>query len=558
MQSGWYEDRHATFTLAQGTWSGNLIGQVDYTNANSNDPILLQLDTADNAEYYVQFNRKDGANSGTVEGGDQVMITRERSSGTSPESELLAMIGVADVGTASGTYQIPNFDGSGRPLTLEVTAIDLAANPPYASISITTGIPCTTSIDCDDGLYCNGAEYCGGDGYCRGGSSPCLSTQSCSEALDGFCGECQSVTLELTTDNYPMETSWTVTDPNSVVVDFRAEGTYTTASTVLTSVVIGGNLPCLSDGVHTFTITDKYGDGICCAYGSGSYKLKDHNGVVLHEGGEFATTESKNFTVSVPAPSTASPVAAPTSSLPTASPVQAPTSSYPTAPPVAAPTSSSPTTSPVTAPVSSSPTASPIQSPTSSSPTTSPVTSAPVTSPPTSSCGNGICELNDGGCTAEKVSFCPSDCISGGSPGGSPFCGNSVCEAGDGENYSTCPSDCPHSGGSPNSRYYCGTDGCDNPKCNSNGLTCTTEPSQDTRFCCGDGVCSPGEDKVNCPLDCEGATSAPVATPTVAPIGPPTAAPVSQPPPECGVGGSSCGSGSDCCSGNCKGNGLCK
>ena len=134
----------------------------------------------------------------------------------------------------------------------------------------------------------------------------------------------------------------------------------------------------------------------------------------------------------------------------------------------------------------------------------------------------------------------------------------SICEAGGGENYDTCPSDCPHSGGKPSTRYYCGIDGCDHSACTSGGLTCTTEPSQDTRFCCGDGVCSPGEDEVNCPLDCEGATSAPVASPTAAPISPPTAAPVFQPTAACLGGGSSCGSDSDCCSNNCKGNGYCK
>eukprot|EP00957_Ditylum_brightwellii_P108351 8266215-Ditylum_brightwellii.AAC.1 len=34
------------------------------------------------------------------------------------------------------------------------------------------------------------------------------------------------------------------------------------------------NDECLPSGrIYTFTITDSYGDGICCEYGEGSYKL---------------------------------------------------------------------------------------------------------------------------------------------------------------------------------------------------------------------------------------------------------------------------------------------
>ena len=314
---------------------------MDYDNGNSNDPILLQLDTADNAEYYVQFNRKAGANSGTVEGGDQVMITKEESSATRPRSFLMAKL------SAGGSYVIENYDGSGRPLTLEVTEIDLSTNPPFASISITTGNPCSTDNDCDDGKFCNGAETCGTNGYCTDGSNPCPSTQSCSEASGGFCGECQSVTLELTTDNYPTETSWQVTDPNSVIID--SGGGYTTQSTAQPVVTIGDDLPCLAEGDHTFTINDSYGDGICCAYGSGSYTLRDQNGAVLHQGGEFGSTESKLITVAVPAPSapTKAPTKAPTepnTPAPTKAPTKAPTRA-PTRAPTKAPTKA-PTNSP--------------------------------------------------------------------------------------------------------------------------------------------------------------------------------------------------------------------
>merc|ERR1711902_430165 len=48
-----------------------------------------------------------------------------------------------------------------------------------------------------------------------------------------------------------------------------------------------------------------YGDGICCSYGTGGYKIKV-NGEEVVSGGEFGDSETETFTVN------ASPVAPPT------------------------------------------------------------------------------------------------------------------------------------------------------------------------------------------------------------------------------------------------------
>jgi len=45
------------------------------------------------------------------------------------------------------------------------------------------------------------------------------------------------------------------------------------------------------------TINDSYGDGICCAYGTGNYTITS-DGNTLVSGGEFASTETTNFCVS--------------------------------------------------------------------------------------------------------------------------------------------------------------------------------------------------------------------------------------------------------------------
>merc|ERR1711902_293318 len=89
-----------------------------------------------------------------------------------------------------------------------------------------------------------------------------------------------------------------------------------------------------------------YGDGICCSYGSGGYKIKV-NGEEVVSGGEFGDSETETFTVN------ASPVAPPTTA-PVAPPTPFPTTAPPTTAPVTPPTTAPvtpPTTAPVTAPV---------------------------------------------------------------------------------------------------------------------------------------------------------------------------------------------------------------
>ena len=101
---------------------------------------------------------------------------------------------------------------------------------------------------------------------------------------------CTDVTLTLVVDNYPEETSWTITDDGGTTV--ASGGTYN--STPDGSTVI--ETSCLQDGCYTFTINDTYGDGICCAYGSGSYELSDGT-TIYASGGSFTSSEATNFCI---------------------------------------------------------------------------------------------------------------------------------------------------------------------------------------------------------------------------------------------------------------------
>ncbi len=100
------------------------------------------------------------------------------------------------------------------------------------------------------------------------------------------------LTLEIQTDNYPGETYWQINDGDGntfytggnalVVGGADASGAYTGAATLYTH-----SLPLPADGCFEFIIYDAYGDGICCDYGDGFYRITDQAGTVLLEGGEF-------------------------------------------------------------------------------------------------------------------------------------------------------------------------------------------------------------------------------------------------------------------------------
>ena len=136
---------------------------------------------------------------------------------------------------------------------------------------------------CNDGVQ-NGDET----GVDCGGSScaPCQS--GCSE---------NEVTLTITFDNYPEETSW------SIVTD---GGTSVASQSYSTSNAIGSTITetfCLPNDCYTFAINDAYGDGMCCTYGSGSYTLTGPDGEIK-SGGSFTSSEATDFCLGTTPPPT--------------------------------------------------------------------------------------------------------------------------------------------------------------------------------------------------------------------------------------------------------------
>lgn len=97
-----------------------------------------------------------------------------------------------------------------------------------------------------------------------------------------------TIQFELMTDQYPAETSWDVVNSSGTTI--YSGGPYSGANTLYTDTWELEEADC-----YTFTIYDSYGDGICCAYGNGFYKLMDENSTVLFEGGDFGSEEANPF-----------------------------------------------------------------------------------------------------------------------------------------------------------------------------------------------------------------------------------------------------------------------
>ncbi len=116
------------------------------------------------------------------------------------------------------------------------------------------------------------------------------SNNSASVTFNSVSGD-SFVTLILNTDNYGAETTWTLTENGGGTV--ATGGPYTTGVNEQIVQEI-----CVESGTcYTFTINDTEDDGICCAWGTGSYSIGDEDGILIYTGGEFSTTEVTNFCV---------------------------------------------------------------------------------------------------------------------------------------------------------------------------------------------------------------------------------------------------------------------
>ena len=152
-----------------------------------------------------------------------------------------------------------------------------------------------------DNSTCSGCGVCPAEGdilanddcgVCGGQCTGCTDSAACNYDVsatidDGSCIlDSEDLTIIILTDNYPGETTWTVTDVARARLWHLVDLTYGRHEYV--------EQVCIDAGCYTFTISDSFGDGVCCAYGIGSYAVST-NGTELASGGEFATSEATDF-----------------------------------------------------------------------------------------------------------------------------------------------------------------------------------------------------------------------------------------------------------------------
>merc|ERR1719145_202403 len=97
----------------------------------------------------------------------------------------------------------------------------------------------------------------------------------------------KSVSVNIKTDNYPAETSWTIQDNCGAGMVGSGSG-YSERNADISELL------CLPESEYTFTISDEYGDGICCGYGNGLYSLIV-DGSLVKSGGQFASSDDYTF-----------------------------------------------------------------------------------------------------------------------------------------------------------------------------------------------------------------------------------------------------------------------
>ncbi len=123
---------------------------------------------------------------------------------------------------------------------------------PDGSCSITTEAACS-------GLYQGDGTTCS--------PNPC----------EPYCPEA-TIVIEIYTDDYASETTWTLSLQGGGVI--ASGGSDYSDFTLYTHEI------CVTyAGCHDFTIFDSYGDGICCDYGNGYYNIYYEGGLVASGGG---------------------------------------------------------------------------------------------------------------------------------------------------------------------------------------------------------------------------------------------------------------------------------
>jgi len=171
--------------------------------------------------------------------------------------------------------------------------------------------------------------------------------------------------IEIIPDNYAHETSWTLKNTDESINDECILDEETSSGGVGTY-----NFMLCDNANYEWSIYDAWGDGICCDFGIGNFKLF-LNDVLIFEGGEFGDVLKYQFSTSSDVLSS-NPTLKPSSSIPSMNPTLKPSSSIPSMNPTLKPSSSVSSMNPTLKPSSSVPSMNPTLKPSSSVPSMNP------------------------------------------------------------------------------------------------------------------------------------------------------------------------------------------
>mmetsp|Transcript_102105 Transcript_102105/g.152975 ORF Transcript_102105/g.152975 Transcript_102105/m.152975 type:complete len:595 (-) Transcript_102105:1149-2933(-) len=253
----WYTRWYPMREVGANGWRGQLVGVDDFVNAQwTSGPggykrTLLKIPhpgDIQSEDLYIMYNRAKGINRDVVEGRDKVVIVKGP-----PLSEVYEKSwAVAELDASENSVFIsPEHGISGTRLVIEVT--EMVQNPSgtrdYARVEV------------------------------RYDSSPTPAPTSC------VTGELR---VDVTTDNYPEETSWEVKVRGTNEVVASGSGYLERNKEFSEEFCLGNN------GPFEFKIKDSFGDGNCCLNGNGEYAVW-FNGREVKRGGNFGSSELVRF-----------------------------------------------------------------------------------------------------------------------------------------------------------------------------------------------------------------------------------------------------------------------
>jgi len=102
------------------------------------------------------------------------------------------------------------------------------------------------------------------------------------------------VVFKLQLDQWGSETSWNLKNSAGTIV-YQGGGYQDSDPNMPTLITQNWTLP--SNNCYTFTIFDDYGDGFCCDYGNGYYRIETPTGTIIASGGQFGESETKAFRI---------------------------------------------------------------------------------------------------------------------------------------------------------------------------------------------------------------------------------------------------------------------